>query len=81
MSGIEEFFSKYEGAKKQILQTEDVLHFLALCKRRGQKPVPFIPVLDHDLATWFKKDSLWQSEDIAAVIDEDPQRVCILQVF
>lgn len=28
---------------------------------------------------WFKKDSLWQSEDIEAVIDEDAERICILQ--
>src|SRR6185437_10365536 len=25
------------------------------------------------------KDSLWQAEDIDAVFDQDPQRVCILQ--
>ncbi|KAA1134441.1 beta subunit of fatty acid synthetase [Puccinia graminis f. sp. tritici] len=29
--------------------------------------------------TGFKKDSLWQAEDIDAVVDQDPQRVAILQ--
>lgn len=27
---------------------------------------------------WFKKDSLWFAEDVEAVFDQDPQRVCIL---
>lgn len=43
------------------------------------QPVPFIPVLDASFSIWFKKDSLWQAEDIEAVFDQDPQRVCILQ--
>lgn len=43
------------------------------------QPVPFIPVLDSQFSIWFKKDSLWQAEDIEAVFDQDPQRVCILQ--
>ncbi|KAI0919444.1 hypothetical protein AcV7_002076 [Taiwanofungus camphoratus] len=37
----------------------------------GQKPVPFIPVLDADFEVWFKKDSLWAAEDIEAVFDQD----------
>lgn len=36
-------------------------------------------VLDNNFEVWFKKDSLWFSEDIDAVFDQDPQRVCILQ--
>lgn len=63
----------------QLMTSEDCLHFIALCRRPGQKPVPFVPILDGDFETWFKKDSLWQSEDIEAVVDADPQRVCILQ--
>ncbi|CAD6907485.1 unnamed protein product, partial [Tilletia caries] len=34
---------------------------------------------DESFQTWFKKDSLWQAEDIDAVFDQDPQRVCVLQ--
>lgn len=52
--------------------------FLNLC-RTGGKPVNFIPILDRDFAFWFKKDSLWYSEDLEAAPDQDPQRVCILQ--
>ncbi len=63
----------------QLMSSEDCLYFVSLCRRPGQKPVPFIPVLDADFETWFKKDSLWQSEDVDAVVDQDPQRVCILQ--
>lgn len=31
------------------------------------------------LQVFFKRDSLWFSEDLDAVFDQDPQRVCILQ--
>ncbi|KAL1842324.1 hypothetical protein VTJ49DRAFT_5492 [Mycothermus thermophilus] len=57
---------------------EDVDYFLQLCRRPGQKPVPFVPALDENFETWFKKDSLWQSEDIEAVVDRDAERTLIL---
>ncbi|KAH8807720.1 fatty acid synthase beta subunit [Xylogone sp. PMI_703] len=63
---------------EDFIYPEDVSFFISLCKRRGQKPVNFIPRLDENFETWFKKDSLWQSEDIDAVVDQDPQRVCII---
>ena len=78
-SFVTSFFKYYPDATVQILTTEDVLFFLTCCQRRGQKPVPFIPILDDQFEVWFKKDSLWQSENLDAVIDRDPQRVCILQ--
>lgn len=61
-----------------LLHPSDLLYFLDLCKRGGQKPVNFVPVLDENFETWFKKDSLWQMENLEAVIEEDPQRVCII---
>ena len=76
---IDKFFSTFSCAKDCLLNPEDALNFINLCQRPGQKPVTFIPVMDDNFETWFKKDSLWQSEDIDAVIDKDPQRVCILQ--
>ncbi|KAK4669936.1 uncharacterized protein QC763_207300 [Podospora pseudopauciseta] len=63
----------------ETLYPEDVSLLLALFRRRGQKPVPFIPVLDENFITWFKKDSLWQSEDIDAVVGQDAERVCVIQ--
>ncbi|THC93903.1 hypothetical protein EYZ11_006621 [Aspergillus tanneri] len=66
------------NASATILHPEDVQWFLLRCKARGQKPVNFIPVIDEDFAFWFKKDSLWQSEDVDAVTDQDAGRVCIL---
>jgi len=62
-----------------LLHPEDVRFFVQLCKKRGRKPVNFVVALDEDFEHWFKKDSLWQSEDLDAVIDQDPERVCILQ--
>jgi fatty acid synthase subunit beta len=61
------------------LHPEDVRWFVKRCKARGQKPVNFIPVLDDDFEYFFKKDSLWQSEDIDSVVDQDAGRVCVLQ--
>ncbi|ETS77641.1 hypothetical protein PFICI_09703 [Pestalotiopsis fici W106-1] len=64
---------------EQILHPEDARAFVQACKLRGRKPVNFVVAFDDDFEHWFKKDSLWQSEDIEAVIDQDPERVCILQ--
>ncbi|KAI9021639.1 fatty acid synthase [Phycomyces nitens] len=75
---IPDFLALFPEAENQLLTTEDVLQFVTMCNRRGQKPVPFIPVMDKDFDVWFKKDSLWQSEDLAAVVDQDVQRTCIL---
>lgn len=76
---IEKFLKEYPEADKQLINAQDVQHFLQLCLRRTQKPVPFVPVLDENFDYFFKKDSLWQSEDLAAVVGEDVGRTCILQ--
>ena len=65
--------------QEQLISPEDVKYFLANCKRPGRKPVNFVPCLNEDFELWFKKDSLWQAEDVEAVIDQDVGRVCILQ--
>ena len=78
-SATEAIYKTYPAMRKQVIIYQDVQFFIALCRRRGQKPVPFIPILDENFETWFKKDSLWQSEDIKAVIGQDVGRVCILQ--
>ncbi|PPQ98107.1 hypothetical protein CVT26_003277 [Gymnopilus dilepis] len=76
---VETFFQKYPLASEQLLAAEDTAYFLAISEWPGQKPVPFIPVLDASFEVWFNKDSLWAAEDVEAVFDQDPQRVCILQ--
>ncbi|KAH8900072.1 beta subunit of fatty acid synthase [Thozetella sp. PMI_491] len=78
-SAIEAILSHYPEAEEQIINAQDVQYFLSLCLRRGQKPVTFVPSLDENFEFFFKKDSLWQSEDLDAVIDQDVQRTCILQ--
>ncbi|KAI2622534.1 fatty acid synthase beta subunit [Hypoxylon sp. NC1633] len=78
MPTISKFLARYPLAATQLMNAQDCSHFLSLCKRPGQKPVPFIPRLDEDFEVWFKKDSLWQSEDLDAVVDQDVGRVCIL---
>ncbi|KAJ2337702.1 fatty acid synthase alpha subunit Lsd1 [Coemansia sp. RSA 2681] len=73
------FTARYPAAESQLLHSEDIQFFISICKRRGQKPVPFIPVLDSDFSVMFLKDSIWQSEDLDAVVGHDPQRVAIQQ--
>jgi fatty acid synthase subunit alpha, fungi type len=52
---VEEFFKAYPLATEQLLASEDKAYFLAISQRPGQKPVPFIPVLDATFEVWFKK--------------------------
>ncbi|CAI5760087.1 unnamed protein product [Candida verbasci] len=72
------FFDKFPLAKQQLISEQDCDYFLILCQRITQKPVPFVPILDERFEFFFKKDSLWQSENLWSVIDEDVQRTCIL---
>ena len=76
---VDKLVATYPCCKEQLINAQDVQHFLLLCQRRGQKPVPFVPVLDDNFEFFFKKDSLWQSEDLEAVVDQDVGRTCILQ--
>ncbi|KAL9614499.1 MAG: hypothetical protein Q9167_001027 [Letrouitia subvulpina] len=73
------FLEAYPGAEKELLHPEDISYFISLCGQTGRKPINFIPRLDENFESWFKKDSLWQAEDIEAVPDLDAQRVCIIQ--
>ncbi|KAL2831660.1 acyl transferase domain-containing protein [Aspergillus pseudoustus] len=72
------FSSACPTAHAELLSPEDVSFFLIQCKRPGGKPVNFIPALNEDFEFYFKKDSLWQSEDVDAVVGQDAQRICIL---
>ncbi|KAJ5611452.1 Fatty acid synthase subunit beta [Penicillium herquei] len=75
---VDDILAAYPDAASQLINAQDVQHFLLLCQRRGQKPVPFVPSLDENFEYFFKKDSLWQSEDLEAVVDQDVGRTCIL---
>ncbi|KAL4930380.1 acyl transferase domain-containing protein [Aspergillus undulatus] len=76
---LDSFANACPAAKEDFLNPEDISFFLLQCKRPGRKPVNFIPALDENFEVYFKKDSLWQAEDIDAVIGRDVQRICILQ--
>ncbi|KAJ5885338.1 Fatty acid synthase subunit beta [Penicillium taxi] len=75
---VDNIIAAYPDASAQLINAQDAQHFLLLCQRRGQKPVPFVPALDENFEYFFKKDSLWQSEDLEAVVDQDVGRTCIL---
>ncbi|KAJ9435828.1 Fatty acid synthase subunit beta (FAS I), partial [Diplonema papillatum] len=75
---LDTFFAEFSMARRQTLSKEDEDHFIELCAFPLQKPVPFIPRLDERFNTWFKKDSLWQSEALQFVVGHDADRVNIL---
>jgi len=52
---VESFFDKYPASKTQLLAAEDRAYFLTISQRAGQKPAPFIPILDSNFEVWFKK--------------------------
>lgn len=71
-------FDAFPLAKTQLISEEDCDFFLMCCANPFQKPAPFVPVLDERFEFFFKKDSLWQSENLDTVFDGDVQRTCIL---
>jgi fatty acid synthase subunit beta len=76
---IEKLLKAYPQAENQLISAQDKQFFLQLCMNPIQKPVTFIPCFDDNFDFYFKKDSLWQSEDLDAIVDQDVGRVCILQ--
>ncbi|KAJ1726011.1 hypothetical protein LPJ61_005483, partial [Coemansia biformis] len=67
-------------AHTQLIASEDIQFFLNMCQRPGQKPVPFVPVLDEHFADYLMLDTCWQIEDLRSVAGDDPhQRVLIRQ--
>ena len=75
---VDSILRRYPDADERLMSVRDTEYFLGLCREPGRKPVPFIPVLDENFETYFKKDSLWQSEDVEAVMGKDVERTCIL---
>ncbi|KAI9505404.1 acyl transferase domain-containing protein [Coemansia spiralis] len=71
--------AQYPLAQTQLLASEDVQFFISMWRRRGQKPLPYIPVLDMDFGDLLQKDTYWQSEDLDSVVGQDAQRVIIQQ--
>ena len=52
---VTSFFEKYSLATEQLLAHEDKSYLLNIAQRSGQKPAPFIPILDNNFEVWFKK--------------------------
>lgn len=75
---LEQMTGKYPELSRQLISCQDQKNFTAICRKKGRKPVPFIIALDEHFEYYFKRDSLWQSENIAAVVNEDVQRLCII---
>ncbi|PWG63835.1 type I polyketide synthase [Bifidobacterium callitrichidarum] len=52
----------YSETAELTVVPADVAWFPVLV-REYPKPMPFVPVIDHDLLRWWGQDQLWQSED------------------
>ncbi|CBF73431.1 hypothetical protein AN7873.2 [Aspergillus nidulans FGSC A4] len=75
---LSEFLQAYPAALEDVIVREDEDQLVKLYKQPGRKPLPFIVALDESFEYWFKKDSLWQSERLEAVTNQDVGRICIL---
>lgn len=75
---LDKLDAEYPDSIKQLVNAYDNNYFLKLCANPMQKPVPFIPVLDERFETYFKKDSLFQCQNLNFVPGRDIQRTCIL---
>lgn len=53
---------EYPQAARITVTPADEAWFPVLV-REYPKPMPFVPVIDHDLLRWWGQDQLWQSED------------------
>src|SRR5690606_14019433 len=53
---------EYPLAGTTLVTPIDAAWFPTLC-RSHPKPMPFVPVLDEDLLTWWGQDGLWQAQD------------------
>ena len=51
---LDRFFAKYPSTRTQIINASDALYFLSINQRPGQKPVPYIPVLDSSFEVWVR---------------------------
>lgn len=61
-AAAERVIAAYPMAESTRVTAIDSAWFPALC-RSHPKPMPFVPVLDDDLLTWWGQDGLWQAQD------------------
>ncbi|KAJ1781605.1 hypothetical protein LPJ62_005765, partial [Coemansia sp. RSA 2167] len=69
----------YPEFKTRLLSSEDVQFFVYLCKRQGQKPPPFVPVLDADFGDLLLKDTVFQPEYLELANGQNSQRIGVQQ--
>ncbi|KAJ2183023.1 fatty acid synthase alpha subunit Lsd1, partial [Coemansia sp. RSA 551] len=69
----------YPEFKTRLLSSEDVQFFVYLCKRQGQKPPPFVPVLDADFGNLLLKDTVFQTVNFELANGQNSQRVGVQQ--
>ncbi|MDO5720658.1 MAG: DUF1729 domain-containing protein [Actinomycetaceae bacterium] len=61
-AALAKLLDAYPQAQTLYVGASDSAWFVQLC-RKYHKPMPFVPILDADLARWWGTDTLWQSHD------------------
>ncbi|MDU3134307.1 MAG: DUF1729 domain-containing protein [Winkia neuii] len=61
-AALERLLAAYPNAREVKVISADAAWFVDLC-RKYVKPMPFVPVIDTQLARWWGRDTLWQSHD------------------
>jgi enoyl reductase-like protein len=76
---IDRVFAKYpEGRTAQLLIEDQDFFVGSVCGRFDRKPVNFISRIDQMFKRNFKGDSLWYSECLNAVVENDAERTFII---
>eukprot|EP00915_Cephaloidophora_sp_WS-2016_P001664 GHVH01002295.1.p1 GENE.GHVH01002295.1~~GHVH01002295.1.p1 ORF type:complete len:4163 (+),score=693.88 GHVH01002295.1:342-12830(+) len=73
---LDSFMTLYPQCDADLVQILDAEFFLKVFKMPG-KPVNFVPNLE-EFSFWFKRDSLWFSEDEESLPHGDPETVFVL---
>lgn len=61
-AALEKLLAAYPSARDIKVIATDAAWFIDLC-RKYVKPMPFVPVIDTQIARWWGRDTLWQSHD------------------
>ncbi|WP_082440309.1 type I polyketide synthase [Bifidobacterium aesculapii] len=68
-AAIEQLEREYPLTAAATVSETDAAWFVALCAGEG-KPVPFVPVIDGQVAGWWGRDAMWQSQDPRYTADQ-----------
>ncbi|GAB3944639.1 type I polyketide synthase [Corynebacterium tapiri] len=69
VAATRQLLEAYPSAQTTTVSPRDAAWWIAL-HYKHPKPMPWVPAIDGDLATWFGKDTLWQAQDERYTADQ-----------